>query len=381
MKKIILAILFGTFLLAAAVKPTYAAGNIFQEFGHTVTLQLQRIYLLLPGNKPGEMVKTQVAEAMQHVNSADTNTVITAQLLNNDQLVANLKLSVSGPFSFQSHTNGEPYKQSLTLVGEATAQGTTLRASTDMRIFDKTLYFKIDELPALPFANLSDIKGKWLKTTTTNTQGMSSDQQQKLREAYAGLLLQSKFDTAVKTIKEDHPVFMIKATIPKAVLAQYMKNVMSILQSSRPGNMAAADAQFQKVIDQVGDVQATFWVDQSSYLIRHLEFPLTYTWVRPDRTISDTPTSQMASPFALLRDVNKVSAVITVDVDKFNESISIDEPTDAQDAKEAFQKAIQPPTVTGMPGSEVIPPSELPKLSDKQRQLLRKYQQMKQVTP
>src|SRR5258708_26350834 len=57
----------------------------------------------------------------------------------------------------------------LPILGVFSMQGTSLHADANVKITNDKLYFKLNEVPVLPFIDAGDLKGKWLSTDVTNT--------------------------------------------------------------------------------------------------------------------------------------------------------------------------------------------------------------------
>src|SRR5258708_7158220 len=171
MKKILSICLVSLCLLTLSVRPSFAAGNIFQQISQTISNGLTRVYLLLPGDKPGDVVMSQTASSLQNLKSAQVNAVFSATLFNDDTEAANLKLTESGPVKVQNIYNTSSIKQSMNLAVQATMQGVSLQGNVDVKTNGQTIYLKINEVPPLPF-DLSNLKGKWLKAVAPT---MSAD--------------------------------------------------------------------------------------------------------------------------------------------------------------------------------------------------------------
>ncbi len=388
MKKKVLSLILGTVLLASVgVRPAYAAENIFQKFTQSLSSRLERVTLMLPGNKPGSAVMKQAAMASEKLKTAEMNTVMIVDLLKQDKSLANLKLTITGPFEVTDVYNPQTYKQSFAFSGEATMQGTTMRASGDVRMTNDMLYFKINEAPALPFFNFDQINGKWLKTENKKSEEksngnssatLSPDQQAKMKQAYTDLIRKAEFSQAKKETKNGHKVFVVDAVFPKQAVLDYVKAVMEIAKENKgesSEDMTAANEASQKnvekVMNNVGDIKATVWVDRSSYYVRHVELPLLYTLEKPAAGKAVTDTS---NPFAGLQDAEQVRLSLIMDFDKFDQPVTFEEPKDAQDAQEVFQQMMGAQMPKNSQFGEGT--SELPNLTPAQKAELQRLQKM-----
>jgi hypothetical protein len=379
MKKLITSSLIAAALLFAVARPTYAAENFLSRFAHSVGDRWDRFSLSLPGDKSGQTVMKQAMEASEKMKTANMDMAANVDLLANEQRLANVKLTLSGPVEMKDVYDPKSYKQALAVGGEVTMQGTTLRAAADVRFIGNTVYFKINEVPQLPSLNLKDITGKWLKAENTQVDAnketkLTAEQQQKMKDAYIQLMKEAQLGTAKKETKNGVPVFVVNATLPKPAVEKYVQSALEIQKemaekTSAPLNQVEAEKSIHDALEKVGDIKAVLWVERSSFFITHTEIPLTFV---PDKT--KAPVTESASPLAALQNVDKVNVLITVDMKDFNKPVTFDEPKDAEDAQQAFQKLM----MGGMQPTQPQTPSELPGLTPKQKLQLEQYKKLQQ---
>jgi hypothetical protein len=125
-------------------------------------------------------------------------------------------------------------------------------------------------------------------------------------------------------------------------------------------------------LKDVQNVKVTLWVDRASYFVRHLESSLTFT---PDKSmIQNEDTVMQGNPLAGISEVDQVTLSTTVDLDKFNQAVTFEEPQDAQDASEFFSKMMTATPSAGASSMEL--PSELQGLSPQQKAELEKLKHM-----
>jgi hypothetical protein len=357
----------------AAPQPAYAAGNFFQNFTQTVSQKVHRLYFILPGPKSGKDVMAEAIKANENVKSEEMTANVDVDLLKDDQKLANVKFGMSGNVEVPNRDDFNSFKEALALNGEFSMEGTTVKMGGDVRLLNGVMYMKVNELPALPNFNASDLKGKWMKMQNKNASSksqLSQEDLQKLREASNNLVKNAQFTNATKETKNGHSVFVVQATLPKQAIADYVKEISKI--SSKNSSMTATnqeeiDKSLEKFMDNVSEVKATFWVDRGTFNIRHMEAPLTIT-VPNNGSMENENTAN--NPFSALSGLNVVKMNVSVDQDKFNQTFTFEEPTDAQD----FEEVVSQMMMKGM-GQPSTGTSEVPTLNAKQKLELQKYQQ------
>jgi hypothetical protein len=368
MKKISITLAIFLIVLGAAVSPVYAAENPVQTFFSSVGNGVQKLYLrFVPGNKSGSAVLNQAMRAMPNLKTSQMKTTIDTDLLKDDQSVSQLNITVQGPM--EMHTaDTQMTRQDLHVNGEFTMQGTSLRADADFKLVGQTLYFKLNEVPALPSINLTSVTGKWLKTnaSSSNATQPETDLQQKVQAASVKLIHSSQAEVARPEYKNGHAVYIVEVTVPQVAIEEFVKTVLEV----KPEAMAKSQEQISRLLNQVGDVHATLWIDRGNFFVRHMEMPIQV----PVDFSQSSGAGDEAGPAAMLSQVNKVDIKIVMDADHFNEEVHFSEPTDAEDAATAFSGVLG-----GMMGKSkgLEGTSELPTLTPAQRLQIEQLQKMK----
>ncbi len=381
MKKFSISFLVAVFLFLVSFSPAHAEENFFQKFTHQLQSGFQRVYLMLPGDKPGDVVLQQTVDAAKNIKTAQTKASASVDFLQADQNLANVKVNIEGPVEINSIYDPQSYKQDLKVSGEATMQGTSMKASADVKLTGSLVYFRLNELPVIPFFNFDELKGKWLKSEVKARKAdaqLTQAQQDQFMQAYTKLFQSSKLSSAQKTTKNDHNVYVLDINIPKAALAEYLDTVNKI-QTSNTDVVQTDEMKkdFSKVLDNIGDLKVTLWIDQSSFFVRHIEMPISYI---PEKQANP---GMAGTPLSALSQADKVNVLVTVDMDQFNAPITFEEPKDAEDAQQAFQKmmggttGVKPPVDLQPQTPTPTTPAELPGLTPAQKALLEKYRNMK----
>lgn len=404
MKKITAALLvFSLAFFVLSVQPSFAADgsssnpfqNFLQKIQSSISNTTQRLYLMLPGSKPGDMIMNQAVHASAQLQSEKMAADFTVDVQGNDQSLANVKLHADGPIKMNQITDPESYRQDLHVTGAFTMQGTTMQADANIKMAGERVYIQLNEVPIVPFVNLADLKGHWLSTTgakapASETATWTDAQKQALQQANTDLLKKATFSSAQKATKDDHAVYVFDVTLPKQAVIEYL---VALQEMKKQGTSASNDALMEdasisrdsiaKSLNDVSELKVTLWVDQKSFFIRHVELPLVYT--KPS-DMSVAPTG--GSPLAGLAAFQTAKVSLIMSFDQFNEPVNFEEPTDAEDLQQAVQKLMglsMPVSPMGTTGKPTIPtpeqikmpaginPSELPTLTPQQKLQLEQY--------
>lgn len=377
MKKFSFVLLTLVFVLFVSAKPSYAAEeNFFQRFSNSFRTRIERLYLnLLPGDKSAQTVLQQSFIANQSLQTTQVDGQVDVELIAQGSSTAKLKMDMSGPVEIKDVLDPSSVQEDLNLKGEVSMQGTVLRASADMKLLQKMMYFRLNELPALPYFNAASVTGKWYSVDKSETAQTPSEltpaQKEKMQAAYADLMKGAEFSPAHKDTKDGHAVFVIDMTIPKSVLKDYLTTVVQVTAETNSTVLKDKEkfaTNLDKGLSQIGDVKATIWVDRGSYYIRHFEMPLVITVDKSEQN----PSAEMAgNPLAALSQVDQVKVMVSFNMDKFNQPVTIDAPADAQPVSELSSQlmgSLKPPTSEGT--------SELPTLTPAQKKQLDQYKKM-----
>lgn len=360
-KKITFALVLCWLLSFLFAKPTFAAGTFFQSVSSAFTATLYKIYFLFPGNKSGKIVFAHSLDAMQRVQSFQVTCLSLADLKSSGVTAASLKVLAQGPVRMESFFNPQSYTQALTVSADAMVQGKAFRFQAETRTVDKTFYLKWNELPMLPSLDLSTIKGGWLKfpQSTSFMAQPSVESQQKMTDAFTELIHDSQFSSAKKDMKNGHAVYVVSMTVPKAALSHYMTSVSP-----------NSSSKMTQLLNNLGDINGTLWIDRDSFYIRHVELPVVYTLVK--KSSDPTTLVNATDPFSSLRNIDSVKMTVLADFDSFNTPVQVDAPAQPQDALPAFRRALSFPAATDST-LQHYQPSELAPLSPSQRSLLQRY--------
>jgi hypothetical protein len=386
MKKTFFATILFLSVFFISVQPSFAAENqnFFQRIQSSISNTTQRLYLMLPGDKPGIAVLNQAAQAFPRLQSEYMSTDIAVDIQKENQSLGNVKFHADGPVKINQPSN----QQEQHLTGSFTMQGTTMLADANVKATEKKIYLKLNEVPVLPYINLVDLKGRWLSFETSPTKTTPNTwtdaQKQEFQDANMVLIKNSEVSSAQKATKDDHAVYVVNITIPKPALVEYIDAVQKI-QAQNPTDettpapdTTSSRAAIQKILDSVSEVKATLWIDRGNFFVRHFELPLVYT--KPADVVESAVSE--SNPFANLTQFQTLKLSLVMNFDQFNAPAVFEEPTDAEDGQQVLQRFVNPGAMSGTAPLKTAPtvnPSELPNLTPQQRMQLEQYSKMQQI--
>lgn len=347
-----LAFLIIAFLaLTLVATPVHAQEpGFFARFRNSISSHFQRAYLMLPGSKSGEAVLQQSFTAMESVKTATTTVNVGADVLGDaNASLAKASAVISGPVEFNNVYDPSTSRQSLTVAGDVTLQGTTMRAAADLKVDGNTMYFKLNELPVIPLFDLSGLKGQWLTTTATASAEetpLTPAEQAEVKNATLKVLQSASFSPATRDTKDGHRVFVTTATIPTTAIVTYYQDLSTIRQDPDV-DVSENTQKLTEFLSGVESVPVTFWVDAGSYHLRHVE--LSFTKAVPPA--NDQTMSAGAGLLGFLEDARTIKVNVAVTMDQFNQPVTFEIPTNARPAQEVFDEVVSQTGLTGMSNS------------------------------
>ncbi len=341
MKKVTTLLIGITTLSLVIATPAHAA-NPFSNFTSKLRDRFEELTLKLPGNKPGLKVLEESFEEMEDIKSFtfDMNAYVDLQAQGQSQ--AEVTLDVVGPIEVKEVYNPEETKQDFNIKGELTMQGTTLKADADMKMDGQTMYFKLNQIPALPLPiDINQLKGQWLKSEIESTQKtrteVTEEQEEELRQAFIELMKQSEISEATKEEKDGNKVFVVTAVMPDEALLTYINKVVKVMQTDDA--MSYDEATIKDALDQLDPIQIEMWVDRGSLYTTHTATQIVF---KPEQKESLTAQQKATmGPLAMFSELDTIVVDITMDMKDFDKPINFEVPSDARDAEEVMQEIVQ----------------------------------------
>lgn len=373
LRKTLIAGAVGIAVFGLTAQPVLAAGNIFQQVQQSITGQFEKLYLqIIPGDKPGKLVLRQVGLASQNLKSFDGKTSIQVTAAGTTDSVGTATLTISGPTVMGQVWDTKSYKQDVNVTGSLSYNGKSYEAAANLRMVDGVTYLQVTQMPELSGVSLKDIQNTWVKfeplqaTASANAKTWTPEQQAKLQDAFYKMLNSSDVSPAKVEKKDGNDVYVLIATISKPALAEYFTAIRQLETETleKNGESAAAamtPADTEKMLANVGEIKATFWIDKSSFFPRHMELPLTIDVKKAAADENMTDTLPKTIP---VDSVESLDLKITSDLSKHNQSFTIVAPEGAEDSRVFFTKimGIFMPGLSGMggTGSMMLPTGTLP---------------------
>jgi hypothetical protein len=387
-----------TMVFIGSAQPVFAADNFFQKIQNSVSSTVDGFYLrYVPGKKPGKLVIKQMVEASKKLKSFESDTTIDVQLMGEGQQIGTAQLKAAGPVIVTEYWNPMTYKQDLKMSGSVSFEGTALSANAEVKMIDGITYAKFNQLPTLPGFSFDQIKNIWMKFdpaaqgVTKEETTFTAEEQQKLQEAFNKMIEASQFSEARSEKKDDVNTYVVDITIPKSAVIDYMmvageierqkminkaesEDLKAMYENVSPAEMRA---NYEKMMESVGEIKATVWVERKNYYPKHFEIPL-------EIRLTDAIVPQVGQADSIQLKINSSTS-------KFNESFTIEAPADAKDAQEVLMQMSGPtgPTMimgtptgvgTGVSGTQQnmympnVGTSELPEMTEWQKMQLEQYQ-------
>lgn len=404
MKKILVSVAAITVLTGALPQPASAFdfGAAVSSVTSNIQQKFRRVYLALPGEKPGKAVIEQAAYAMQDVETFTGDTTIGMVMMQGDQDLLSVDLSFSGPVVTQDFYDVASYQQDLHFTGSLSAEGTTMTADADIKVDGDTTYFRLNQIPAIPFLQVGSLKDQWLKVPHQAAYTMSEDgtvvemaddsadteltdqQLQEMQTLYREMIENAEVSPARRDTVDGVNVFVVDITFTADQIKTFVTRVAEI-EGKTDEEIEVLSMEVEKMFGLFGDVTSTVMVDRSNFYPVQVSLPLEVDLADVD---ADT-TEQLSEQVIPLGDVSAADRVVIdvlVKMSDFNEPVEFSVPAEARDATEVFAETLGG-ALGGGAGSMKLPaalptdvdgmrqgrPVELPTFSAEEEAMLKQY--------
>jgi hypothetical protein len=387
--------------ISVAVMPVPAqaqVGNIFKSFSDSIRQKMGRVMLALPGKKSGSAVLQQAALVADDITSTRVDASIDTNVIDKsgqDMLAFNLRLE--GPMLIKDIYDPKSAQQDLHVNGELSMQGTSMVADADLKIDGKVIYFKLNQVPAIPFFPANQIKDQWLKMDLAasseammiedpgneaevhESTPLTTDQRQQLKDLSVKTLKNSEIGDATKETLDGHKVFVVEVKVPDQVIIDYIKE-SSRIQKIAEAEITEAEHDARKSLERVDEIMVKFYIDRSSFYTRQLELPLKMDVASDDSAAVD-PTAAL-NPLGDFSQAQDLELMLKLTMDEFNQPVDFTAPSDARDAAEVFAEVMGGslgggagvPAGVGFGETQVSPPvGAVPNLTAEEVELLKQY--------
>ncbi len=371
MKQLIFSLFISFFLLLSSASGASAFENPFKDIKEKVSDGLTSLYLKLPGSKPGDVVLRESIEAMEEVSSLDSKTEVELIMKDQDEMeTGNINLVISGTSAFDDVYNPDSLKQDVNIDGSFEVEGIGMSANVDLKTDGETLYFKVNQLPALPFFDTKAIQDKWFITraqeeTAVDSTDASLENEEELKQAWIEFRDGVDIGQAEKQDLDGVGVFYLQVKMSDEVLKDYIVSTAQI-EGGESFDREKTEKEVQGVLDAMDDINVELWIDRSTYYMRKVSFQTKVNLTE----IEDFDTSQVDPQMLSIMEVQAITTM-----DKFNDEFEFVVPEEALDFESYFYQFMMnggsfDQSVLGAFAEE---PAELPELSPREKMLLEQY--------
>lgn len=409
MKKILVSVAAITLLTGALPQPASAFdfGAAFSSVSSNIQQKFRRVYLALPGEKPGKAVIEQSAYAMQGVETFVSDTTIDMVMKQGDQDLLSVDVAFSGPVVTQDFYDVSSYQQDLHFTGSLTAEGTTMTADADIKVDGDTTYFRLNQIPAVPFLQVGSLKDQWLKvphqaaytvnedgtvaeatsedTTMTADAELTPEQQQQIQALYREMIANAEVSPARRDTVDGVNVFVVDVTFTAEQIKTFVTRVSEI-EGRSDEEIEVLSMEVEKMFGLFGDVTSTVMVDRSNFYPVQVSVPLEVDLAKVDADTTEQLSEQVV-PFGDVSAADRVVIDVLIKMSDFNEPVEFSVPAEARDATEVFAETLGGALGLGA-GSMKLPagstesietirnqnrPVELPTFSAEEAAMLKQY--------
>lgn len=325
--------------------PAQAKGLNFDlpNFFTKIKNSTQRFYLkTMPGDKSGQTVLQQSAYQLEQVETTHYESQVGLKIKNNGQKIGAVDLKIGGPVEIQNVYQPKTTKQKINFNGKFNFQGQTLSFAADLIMADETFYLKLNEVPALPTIDLSQLTQKWLSipidsqltSQMEKTQQFTEKEQEKIKAINKELLNKTELSKAKKKELQDTPVFVIEATLPAQALSNYFEKINAISlnkidNESQKKLIKQSNKKMQEGIEKIAPISLTIWVDRTNFYLRKVETSLQLDEVLPENNSQTTRGLTANQP-------DEMELNIKIEFDQYNQPVEITVPSSSQPLREVM---------------------------------------------
>lgn len=294
---------------------------------------IDSVITALPLPKTPRIILAKTQTQMSSLKSASYKTTFDFSADAQNFPVKSASLTISGPLEF---TQKKFPKSSADLSGQVSVEGITLSASGSVRLIDKSLYFKLSEIPAGSFLpQLSQIKDQWFVVSLTELaqEEMPDTDAQiaKVRQVFENYIAKSYNWTTLA--KSDGSLFVLNIKPPKSELVDLIFDlIMTTNSSNKPAVESIFDKQnIKEIIDNLDKFEIQVKIDKNYYLSES-QINLSFK-VPPMLPLSGQNQISLAPATA-----TPINLKIATTLSDFNKPVIIEVPEGAKDLKDYAQQ-------------------------------------------
>ena len=360
MNKTMFGLVFGLVVFGSAASPVAAFENPIISWWGQLQNKAERMYLRLPGEKSGQSVLRQSFLASSGVESFQVEAEAVVDFESESAELASMSLRALG--SVEIGQNKSINRQEINLSGEMNVEGTSYNLDVDLKQDHGTRYFRVNQMPVVPFFDLTQIRGEWLSLPASDdpeeSGDLTSEQKATMNQTVANLIQKSEVS---KALKQDD-LFRVEVKLSKDAIIDFGREM---------GENNQSVDKLRQNLDSVGDINLVVEVDSKSFYPRHISLPI---------EVDPNQVSVALQVFGLpVSSLDGVKFVLSLDFSEYNQPVSFEIPQETRDASSVFmeiasQSAAQQPEVQTEVHQYNSGTSELPTLSPAEMRLLRQYE-------
>ncbi len=308
---------------------------------------LDAVISLAPVPKPTRIILESTIAKAAKLKSADQKTEFSLSTNSQSAPISAFKLTVAGPIEF----GGQEKQMAEADLGlEVKFEGAAFTGSASVKQIDKTIYFKVNEVPFGQFyQQLLDYKGKWYYYNIPPDYLPKEEDKQsnaKFTKVISDFIAQSHQWTKVTT--QDGDAYTMDITPPKNELDKLIFDIIDAYEPKDQDKVVTDldREELSKATDKIKNLKITTKVGKKDYFLRRVEVSFDVTvdnFSLPIGRDSLMPNNQVTFNINL-----------TTELTNHNKKVVIIPPTDAQNIED-IAKEIQKKYENQIPTQELLP--------------------------
>ncbi|MBI4038008.1 hypothetical protein HY382_03115 [Candidatus Curtissbacteria bacterium] len=340
--KIILALIAFLFIIIATL-PVGLAYNNYKIYSppKEVRSVIDSIISKTPLPKTPRIILSGTQTKMASLKTAVAKTTLEVSTGAKDYPFKSASLTVSGPLDFKEK---KQTKSEAHFSGKLDVEGMSFSASAYVKVINKMLYFKINELPGGYFVSqFTDIKGKWYFVDIAKyKQEEVPDMDQaieKIRTVFENYITKSHRWSKMKSTGD---AYEIRITPPKNEIADFLYDLATVIAESDKSKLdkTLEKENLAEMVDKLDKFEIIVSVSKKTGYITKSEIVGGFTIPKSPSTSQNLISLAPQSPVPI-----EIKA--TTELSDFNQNVIMEVPenaTDFEDYSKELQKKFNIPS-------------------------------------
>ncbi len=325
----------------------------------------------IPGLASSQSVVQQSLFSLRDVNTVGFKTTMTASAKQMDSEAEwDMSLNATGSQVLKENLSGIQ-RQDMSVDVSLISEAETFEAAFNVRNIDETVYLRLQEVPSVPFLDMTELQDMWIsfpisEATTESTTSVDIS-------VWRAFLEDLTYSDLQRTDLDGNPVYRVTVTAPEAALTE-------LVRATGP-SQGMSDAEIEETITDIGEyIAATgepsidLWIDRSSYRLRQIAYEETLSPEAFGERAQNLQSPVGPSPDSL----EQITVSITTKLSDFNADVSIEVPADSTSFEMVLQESIFGGRGMGAPGLDTLPEAATGSATDAQMQQLQQFQEMQE---